>query len=55
MTDSAQREPADAEPEDVTDLVKRGGGELRKAALPVLGAAVLAVIFIARARRTRDK
>lgn len=37
--------------EELTELVKRNGAMLRKAALPALGAAALAAFVIARSRK----
>lgn len=55
MTESPEttRGSVDAgdEIEELTELVKRNGAMLRKAALPALGAAALAAIVIARSRK----
>lgn len=46
-------EPTDGTPgiDELTELVKKSGGRIGKAALPALGAAALAAFFIARSRR----
>lgn len=55
MTESPEttRGSVDAgdEIEELTELVKRNGAMLRKAALPALGAAALAAFVIARSRK----
>lgn len=41
--------------EELTELVKRNGALLRKAALPALGAAALAAFVIARSRKGKAR
>lgn len=59
MTESPQTTggsvDAGDEIEELTQLVKRNGALIRKAALPAIGAAALAAFFIARSRKGKDK
>lgn len=41
-------------PEELTDLVKRNGGQLKRIAIPAIGAAALAAFFVARATRRKS-